>query len=315
MLLDAASMYFRAFYGVPTSVTASDGTPVNAVRGFTEMVASLVTRYSPTRLVACLDEDWRPAWRVALLPSYKAQRVLDPTVNTADATATIPEAIPDELAPQVPILLALLDAYGIANVGVADHEADDVIGTLATREGTRSGRDPEAERVDIVTGDRDLLQLIDDESGIRVLYTGRGMAKLEEIGDAGVTAKYGVGPSQYADFATLRGDPSDGLPGVPGIGAKTAAGLLGRYGSLTGLLEAVDARDPALPATQWRRLNDARDYLKVAPTVVAVVRDCKIPDVADVLPTEPADPKIVAALAKRWNLDGPTGRLTTALAR
>ncbi|WP_035866959.1 5'-3' exonuclease H3TH domain-containing protein [Cryptosporangium arvum] len=295
MLLDAASLYFRAFYGVPTSITAPDGTPINAVRGFLDMTSTLVTRFRPNRLVACLDEDWRPSWRVALVPSYKAHRV---------AGEPDEEEIPDELSPQVPVLLEVLAAFGIATVGAADYEADDVIGTLATR-----GPGP----VDVVTGDRDLIQLIDDANGVRVLYTGRGVAKLEEMDAAAVRAKYGVEPSQYADFATLRGDPSDGLPGVAGIGEKTAAGLLGRFGDLTGLLAAVDARNTALPASSWKRLDAAREYLAVAPDVVRVARDIAIPPVTDALPSTPVDPERVEALAERWGLESAVGRLTKAL--
>ncbi|MFI5954241.1 5'-3' exonuclease H3TH domain-containing protein [Cryptosporangium sp. NPDC051539] len=299
MLLDAASLYFRAFYGVPTSITAPDGTPINAVRGFLDMVSTLVTRYRPARLVACLDEDWRPAWRVALVPSYKEHRLAevggDPTV----------EEVPDLLAPQVPVLLEVLAAIGIATAGAADYEADDVIGTLATR-----GPGP----VDVVTGDRDLIQLVDDARGVRVLYTGRGVAKLEELDDAAVRGKYGVEPSQYADFATLRGDPSDGLPGVAGIGEKTASGLLGRWGDLSGLMAAVDAKAQALPATHWRKLDAAREYLAVAPDVVKVATNAPIPPVTDPLPSAPVDPERVGALAERWGLESAVTRLEKALA-
>ena len=304
MLLDSASLYFRAFFGVPTSITAPDGTPVNAVRGFLDMVSTLVTRYQPTRLVACLDEDWRPAWRVALLPSYKAHRMAPDAAPTPDGVPD-PEEVPDLLAPQVPILLEVLAAVGIATAGAAGYEADDVIGTLATR-----GPGP----VDVVTGDRDLIQLVDDAAGIRVLYTGRGVAKLEELDAAAVRAKYTVEPSQYADFATLRGDPSDGLPGVSGIGEKTAAGLLGRFGDLAGILAAVDARNRALPATQWKRLDAAREYLAVAPTVVKVACDAPVPQLIDALPDAPVDPERLTGLAERWGLESAVTRLGKALA-
>lgn len=299
MLLDAAGLYFRAFFGVPTSIVAPDGTPVNAVRGFLDMVSTLVTRYQPARLVACLDEDWRPAWRVALLPSYKAHRVLD-------GAAPDVEEVPDLLSPQVPVLLEVLAAVGIATAGAAEYEADDVIGTLATR-----GPGP----VDVVTGDRDLIQLVNDAAGVRVLYTGRGVAKLEELDDAAVRAKYAVEPSQYADFATLRGDPSDGLPGVAGIGEKTAAGLLGRFGDLAGIMAAVDARNPALPAAQWKRLDAARAYLAVAPDVVRVAQHAPVPPVVDALPAAPVDPERLAALAKRWGLESAVTRLEEAISR
>jgi 5'-3' exonuclease len=299
MLLDSASLYFRAFFGVPTSIVAPDGTPVNAVRGFLDMVSTLVTRYQPARLVACLDEHWRPAWRVALLPSYKAHRLLD------EADPDI-EEVPDLLAPQVPVLLEVLAAVGIATAGAAGYEADDVIGTLATR-----GPGP----VDVVTGDRDLIQLVDDAAGVRVLYTGRGVAKLEELDAAAVRAKYTVEPSQYADFATLRGDPSDGLPGVSGIGEKTAAGLLGRFGDLAAIMAAVDARDPALPATHWKRLDAAREYLAVAPTVVKVACHAPVPAVLDTLPDTPVNPERLTALAERWGLESAVSRLEKALSQ
>jgi 5'-3' exonuclease len=299
LLLDSASLYFRAFFGVPTSITAPDGTPINAVRGFLDMVSTLVTRYRPTRLVACLDEDWRPAWRVALLPSYKAHRLVDQNVPDV-------EVVPDLLAPQVPILLEVLAAVGIATAGAAGYEADDVIGTLAER-----GPGP----VDVVTGDRDLIQLVDDEKQTRVLYTGRGVAKLEELDNAAVRKKYAVEPSQYADFATLRGDPSDGLPGVAGIGEKTAAGLLSRFGDLAGILAAMQARNPALPATQLKRLEAAREYLAVAPEVVQVARHAPVPEISDELPPTPVDRERFVALAEKWGLESAATRLVTALTR
>jgi 5'-3' exonuclease len=211
MLLDAASLYFRAFYGVPTSVTTPDGRPINAVRGFLDMTARLLTTHGPDRLVACWDDDWRPAFRVAALPSYKAHRVA-PEGG---------EEVPDELSPQVPVLIDVLAAAGIDRVGAPGYEADDVIGTLATR-----ARGP----VDVVTGDRDLFQLVDDARGIRVLYTARGIADIELVDEAAVAAKYGIPGRAYADFAVLRGDPSDGLPGVAGVGAKTAAALINEFG-------------------------------------------------------------------------------------
>jgi len=197
MLVDAAGLYFRAFFAVPESVTAPDGRPVNAIRGYLDMAASLVDRRLPRRFISCLDLDWRPAFRVALVPSYKAHRVA-PTGG---------ELIPDALAVQVPMLLDVLDAFGLGSAGADGFEADDVIATIAAREQAS---------VDIVTGDRDLLALATDR--VTVLYTGRGLAKLEAMGPDAVLSKYGIPAAHYADFAILRGDPSDGLPGVPGVG-------------------------------------------------------------------------------------------------
>jgi 5'-3' exonuclease len=296
MLLDTASLYFRAFFGVPDSITAPDGTPVNAIRGFLDMTSTLVSRFGPRRVVACLDYDWRPAWRVELVPSYKSHRLVE---GSADEETT-----PDALAVQVPVLLDVLAALGIATLGAAGYEADDVIGTLATRE-----RGP----VDVVTGDRDLFQLVDDAIGIRILYTGRGVAKLELVDNAEVRRRYGVDAAQYADFASLRGDPSDGLPGVPGVGEKTAATLLGSYGSLDALLAVLDRGGVGIPAAPARRLAAARDYLRVAPTVVGVARDIELPELDDVLPARVADPARLDELSERWGLASPLKRLGEAL--
>jgi 5'-3' exonuclease len=297
MLLDAASLYFRAFYGVPTSITSPDGRPVNAVRGFLDMTARLLTTHRPERLVACWDDDWRPAFRVAALPSYKAHRVA-PEGG---------EEVPDELSPQVPVLVDVLAAAGLARVGAPGYEADDVIGTLATR-----ARGP----VDVVTGDRDLFQLVDDDRGIRVLYTARGIADIELVDEAAVTAKYGIPGTAYADFAVLRGDPSDGLPGVAGVGAKTAAVLINEFGDLAGIRAAV-ARTvvprPPLTAAVLKKLHAAADYLDAAPVVVAVARTIDLPPVEGTLPRVPDDATALAELAAAHGLESSLRRLGAAL--
>ncbi|MEV5749239.1 5'-3' exonuclease [Actinoallomurus sp. NPDC052308] len=296
MLLDTPSLYFRAFFGVPETVTASDGTPVNAVRGLLDMIARLVRDRSPHALVACMDADWRPAFRVEALPSYKAHRV---AADGGDQT-------PDALATQVPVIEEVLDAFGIARIGAAGYEADDVIGTLAT------AQDGE---VDVVTGDRDLFQLVRDDKPVRVLYTARGIKALQVVDEAEVTAKYGVPGRAYADFATLRGDPSDGLPGVPGVGDKTAAALITRFGSLEGVEEALDAGETAgFPAGSRLKLEKARDYLAAARTVVRVATRIPLPAFEADAPRKPRDPERLVALTDRWSLDGPVNRLLAALA-
>jgi 5'-3' exonuclease len=298
MLLDAASLYFRAFYGVPTSVTTPDGRPVNAVRGFLDMTARLLSTYRPDRLVVCWDDDWRPAFRVAALPAYKAHRL------APDGTE---EVVPDDLSPQVPILIDVLAAAGIDRIGAPGYEADDVIGTLATR-----AREP----VDVVTGDRDLFQLVDDARGVRVLYTARGIADIELVDEAAVTARYAIPGRSYADFAVLRGDPSDGLPGVAGVGAKTAAALIGEFGDLAGIRAAV-ARTvvpkPPLTAAVLRKLHAAGDYLDAAPVVVTVACDIDLPPVEGTLPRSPADPQELGGLAARHGLGSALRRLGAAL--
>ncbi|WP_405396730.1 5'-3' exonuclease H3TH domain-containing protein [Microbispora hainanensis] len=295
MLLDTPSLYFRAFYGIPESVTSPDGMPVNAVRGLLDMIATLVRQHSPAQIVACMDADWRPAFRVAAIPSYKAHRVA-----SGDE-----EEVPDTLAPQVPVIEEVLDALGIARVGVAGYEADDVIGTYAT---AATGA------VDIVTGDRDLFQLVDDEKPCRALYTVRGIRNLQIIDEAFVREKYGIPGRAYADFATLRGDPSDGLPGVAGIGEKTAAALITRFGSLSALLAALDdGGADGFPAGARNKLAAARDYLEVAPAVVRVAHDAPVPDVDITLPTAPRDPERLVALSEKYGLDSPLNRLLAAL--
>jgi len=302
LLLDSASLYFRAFFGVPDSVKAPDGTPVNAVRGLLDMIARLVVDRRPTRLVACWDDDWRPAFRVSAIPSYKEHRLA--------AGSTTVEEVPDLLLPQVPVIVEVLAALGIARVGVPGYEADDVIGTFVARERTGAG-----DAVDVVTGDRDLFQLVDDERHVRVLYTVRGIKDLEVVDQARLAERYAVSSGAgYADMAALRGDPSDGLPGVPGIGEKTAAALVHRYGSLDGILAARDAGDPGLTATQRKRLVEAADYLAVAPLVVRVAQDAPVGDVDDRLPQVVADPERLVALAERWGLSSSVKRVVDALA-
>ena len=300
MLLDSASLYFRAFYGVPDTVRAPDGRPVNAVRGFLDIIAKLVTVYEPTHLVACWDDDWRPQWRVDLIPSYKTHRVAEVVAGAPDV-----EVVPDPLEIQIPVIRDALAAVGIVIVGAAEHEADDVIGTLATHASMP---------VDVITGDRDLFQLIDDARDVRVVYTARGMSNLEVLTEASVVAKYGVLPSQYADFATLRGDSSDGLPGVAGIGEKTAAGLLAAHGDLPGILAAAEAGD-GMSAGIRAKLGAGRPYLEVAPTVVNVVRDLPLPDVDSRLhPLTDAQRTDASALAEKWALGTSMTRLVDAFA-
>ncbi|MGI8666216.1 MAG: 5'-3' exonuclease [Jatrophihabitans sp.] len=302
MLLDSASLYFRAFYGVPDSVTAPDGMPVNAVRGFTDMVASLLTRFSPTDFVACLDYDWRPAFRVELVPSYKAHRVAR---RTAAGRPDI-EEVPALLEPQVPILIEVLKAAGLCSVGAAGFEADDVIATLAHR------HDQRGELVDVVSGDRDLIDLTTER--VRVLYTGRGLAKLVEFGPAQVFEQYGVPAEHYADFAILRGDPSDGLPGVAGIGEKTAALVVGKFGTIENIVAAARSGDPAMSGSVRSKVLAQLDYLAVAPAVVRGRTDVEIAELSTAIPASPADPEMLAALAERFGIASSAQRLTDALA-
>jgi len=302
MLLDTASLYFRAFYGVPDTIRRSDGTPVNAVRGLLDMIARLTTDYGATHLVACWDDDWRPQWRVDLLPTYKAHRVAYVVAGSPDV-----EVVPDALEAQIPMIRRVLDLAGIAVVGTPEHEADDVVGTYASHAGIP---------VDVVTGDRDLFQVVDDERQVRVIYTARGMKNLEIVTDVVVVGKYRVLPEQYADYATLRGDASDGLPGVAGIGEKTAASLLGEFGTLEGLLEAASDERSGLSAPVRAKLAAAAGYLKVAPAVVRIVRDLQLPTLDDagaqLHPIVGDSRAELERLRTDWNLGGSVTRLLEA---
>lgn len=310
-------MYFRAFYGVPDSVVAPDGRPVNAVRGFTDMVSRLITERRPSRLVACLDLDWRPVFRVKAIPSYKTHRVaageLIDAAGEPVGGAGPAEAVPDGLGHQVPVILDVLAAAGIATGGAEGYEADDVIGTLCARERSLP--------VEVVSGDRDLLQLVRDEPNpVRVIYIGRGLAKAETFGPAELAAKYRVPAERagdaYAEMAMLRGDPSDGLPGVAGIGEKTAATLVSKFGSWQEFRDALaDRSDTRLAANVRAKLGTALDYLAVVEPVVRVAADAGVElSRDDSLPTKPVDPEGLDELAERWGLGSAADRLTAALA-
>ncbi|WP_431232213.1 5'-3' exonuclease [Mycolicibacterium psychrotolerans] len=312
LLLDGASMWFRSFFGVPSSITAPDGRQVNAVRGFLDSVATLVTRERPGRLVVCLDLDWRPQFRVDAIPSYKAHRVASPKDPEKPSGETDLEEVPDELSHQVEMIMELLDAFGIATAGAEGYEADDVLGTLATAE----TRDP----VVVVSGDRDLLQLVgDDPVAVRVLYLGRGLSNATMFGPAEVAEKYGVPPHRagaaYAELALLRGDPSDGLPGVPGVGEKTAATLLSQYGSLEDILAAAHDPKSKLSKAFRSKILAATDYIEAAGPVVQVARDAPVEFSTDHdrLPLAAADPSRVAELANAYGVGSSIGRLQKAL--
>ena len=291
LLFDTASLYFRAFFGLPESLRSASGEPVNAVRGLLDFCARFIDEYRPDYVACCWVDAWRPAWRVDLVPSYKAHRVAYGDV----------EEVPPALTAQVPHIRAVLDAVGLPIVGAPEYEADDVIATLAAR---ASGP------VDVVTGDRDLFQLVDDDRSARVLYVGRGVSKHERVDDAWLATKYGVTGSGYVDFAVLRGDPSDGLPGVKGIGEKTAATLIAKYGDLEGIVENAASLSPALR----RAIEGAVDYLGPGRQVVTAASDIALPEVDLTLPQTPKHPETFARLAGELNLGGSAERMLAALA-
>lgn len=310
LIVDTATLFFRAYYGVPTSLTDASGRPINALHGLLDMLSRLIGQYSPASVVCCWDDDWRPQWRVNLVPSYKTHRLatsetlIGQTASKAIAGQTHAESVEDDLARQVPWIIDCLKAAGLCVAGAANYEADDVAGTLARRVRASGGC------AIVVTGDRDLFQLVGPH--VQVAYVARGVARHELVDDAWLRARHGIVGAQYIDFATLRGDPSDGLPGVAGIGEKTAASLLNTYADLDGLLEA--AADPAsdLPARQRTRLTEARDYLTRARRVVATA-DVDLGELDAELRPGRADLARCAELAEAHNVRGPMRRLLQAI--
>ena len=296
MLLDSGSLWYRAYYGMPDTLTADDGTPVNAIRGFLDMSARLISTYNPDRMVVCLDGDWRPSWRVELFPAYKANRLEDEESDE--------EAEPDTLTPQIPILLDLLDEFGIPMVGVDDYEADDVMATYAhTHPGPTR----------IVTGDRDLFQLVDDKRDIKVAYLAKGISAHDLVDLNFISQKYSIPGDRYAMFATFRGDASDGLPGVKGIGEKGAALISTHFASIDDVIVAAQNGDERLPAALARKIVAGLDYLAIAPTVVNCARDVPLPEIELGMPKAPADFSKIYQIKEKYSLGASVDRLISAL--
>lgn len=290
MLLDGNSLAFRAFYALPAeNFKTKSGLTTNAVYGFTAMLINLLRDEQPTHIAAAFDVS-RQTFRKEKYPEYKEGR----------------SATPDEFRGQIDITKEVLGALGITVLAEPGFEADDIIATLATQ------AESEGHRVLVVTGDRDSLQLVSDD--VTVLYPRKGVSELTRFTPEAVQEKYGLTPSQYPDFAALRGDPSDGLPGVAGVGEKTAARLIDRYGGLDGILAALDDPRSGFAPGLRAKLDAARDYLAVAPKVVRVATDVPLPELDPALPTSPADPDRLLELAQRWNLAGSCRRLVDALA-
>jgi 5'-3' exonuclease len=290
LLVDAASLIYRALFSTPDSVRAPDGTPVNAAHGFLGMLARLVGDHDPDFLCCAADESWRPEWRVKLIGTYKAERA---------EPGSAQEQAEERLAPQVPIIFEILSMCGIQVVGYPDYEAEDVIGTLAARA---------PGRVAIVSGDRDLFQLVRDPN-IFVLYPRKGVSKMDVVDESYIETRYKIPGRAYRDFAVLRGDPSDGLPGVRGIGEKLASSLIERHGSLDGVLESV-AKSPE--NVSLGKVARDLDYVKAAVQVVTIPTDLPLPDAVLTRPREDPDPAVYP-LAEKWSLGGAVRRLVAAL--
>ncbi|GAA4902211.1 5'-3' exonuclease [Tessaracoccus lubricantis] len=292
MVFDTSYLYFRAFFGVPATFRSPDGRPVNAVRGTLDFIARLMQQYSPDDIACAWDVDWRPQWRVDLIPSYKAHRV----VEVAGAEI---EQVDDDLTVQVPMIRAALELLGIPIIGAKDHEADDVLASLARRHDGVSL---------VVTGDRDLFQLVDDATS--VVYVARGVAKHELVTPEVLAAKYGLTADRYVDFAVLRGDPSDGLPGVKGIGDKSAASLVTTYPSLEAMVEAAVASDSGMSPSMRSKLLADVDYLARAREVVTCVDSLQLPG----LERGAVDADGAKRLSEELGLGGSMERLLAVLA-
>ena len=269
-------MFFRAFYAIPQTMRGPDGTLVNAVRGTLDTLARYVTDRRPRHIAFTTDEDWRPDWRVELIPGYKEHRTAEP--------------IPPALIPQVPIIMAALTAIGIDVVGLEGYEAEDIVASLAAKVKTP---------IEIASGDRDLFSQVQGRD-IIVLYPQKGGPA--EVDEAEIKKRYGIPGRAYADYAILRGDPSDGLPGLPGIGDKTAAQMVTRYGSVEKILEAGIIRNPAHV-----------DYLRKALKVVPPVRDLKIKVPRGRRDSYPDEPEVVELMGKKYGIANNLERLVKAL--
>jgi 5'-3' exonuclease len=269
--------------------------PVNAIRGYLDMTARLVSMYSPNRLVACIEGDWRPSWRVDLWPDYKANRL------EADSDE---EEEPETLTPQIPVLLDLIDAFGIPMVGVDDYEADDVMATFA-----RNEKGP----IRVVTGDRDLFQLVDDKRDIKIVYLAKGITNHDLVDTKFVADKYGIPGDRYALFAMFRGDPSDGLPGVKGIGEKGAALIANHFATTDEALAAAQAGHEALPAALAKKIIAGEEYLKIAPTLVHCARDVALPSMDIAMPKKPTDLSQIYQMKEEYGLGASVDRLISAL--
>lgn len=304
MLVDASSLIYRAFFSTPGDVRAPQqkgGIPVNAAHGFLSMVARLVSDHDPEYLACCTDEDWRPDWRVELIETYKTHR-LAPTSSEAGAEVTSESGSvwgdPD-LEAQAPVIFELLGLCGVAVVGCPGYEAEDVIGALAHRA---------PGEVAIVSGDRDLFQLVSDPK-VRVLYPKRGVSDLLIVNEREIEERFGIPGRAYGDYALLRGDPSDGLPGVKGIGEKTAASLLSRFGSLEAVIEAAVTGKGEGPLG---KVKLSLDYLDRAARVALITSDIPLEE-HEIKRPRSSPNKAAEEVAASYGLIGPVRRLITAL--
>ena len=294
MLLDSASLWYRAYFGMPDTLVSPTGQPVNAIRGYLDMTSRLLIKYQPNRLVACLEGDWRPSWRVDLFPDYKLNRLDD----------TGAEEEPDTLGPQIPVLLDVLDALGIPMVGVDDYEADDLMATFSVKQNGP---------IRIVTGDRDLFQLVDDKRDVKVVYLAKGISNHDLVDLSWIAKKYEIPGDRYSLFAMIRGDSSDGLPGIRGIGEKGAATIANQFRTLPEVMSAAKSGDERLTPNLRKKLLESSDYALIAPKLVSCAIDVAIPEMKIDLPTKPLSYDKISALKDEFGLGASIDRIMAAL--
>ena len=294
MLLDSASLWYRAYFGMPDTLVSPSGLQVNAIRGYLDMTSKLINLYKPNRIVACLEGDWRPSWRVELFPDYK--------MNRLDESGE--EEEPDTLSPQIPILLDLLEALGLPMLGVDDYEADDLMATFAVNQ---------PGPVRIVTGDRDLFQLVDDKRDVKVVYLAKGIANHDLVDLKWIEQKYEIPGDRYGLFAMIRGDASDGLPGIKGIGEKGAASIAKQFTNLDDVMEAATNDDERLTTNIRKKLLESAEYAKIAPKLVGCATDVSIPEMKIDLPKKPLDTKKIQEIKEQFGLGTSVDRIMNAL--
>ncbi len=295
LILDSATLYYRAFYALPEKLTAPDGSPHNAIRGFLSMLAKLITIHHPSGIVAAWDNDWRPAWRVELVSSYKTHRV-----QTSDGS----EDVPDTLSPQIDSIAAILDAWGVARIGIDGFEADDVIASVTAQHHGASL---------VVTSDRDLIQVVDDRVSLLLQVNG-GVEAWPVLDPSAIESKYGVSPTDYLAMAALRGDPSDGLPGIPGIGDKTACALITEFRTLDKLVTAARAATFEKPLTPRlaQRIQTGSAYLASALAVITAETRLPVSQWSVDIPYEPRDAGALESLATQWGVEKYVAELLQA---
>ena len=298
LYFDTATLYYRAFFAVPESIVAPDGSPSGAIRSFLDMVSTLHQQFPAEVVVFAWDDDWRPQWRVDLIPSYKTHRL-----ESVDDDGVSVEEVPDVLSLQVEAIAGILDAVGLPRLGQLGFEADDILGSLVDQYDIPA---------DVVTGDRDLFQLVDDGAHVRVVSITKGIKKLEVFNDQALIDKYGIAGHHYADFSLLRGDASDGLPGVKGIGEKTAAKLIGEFESVTTLLDAAGDDSSTLAPAVRKNLLASSDYIAAAHHVVRTRTDAELPSITK-LPEHVHNPEMLDQLVQQWGIQRQVDRLLKVL--